>query len=140
MRRARLGERGTKRQARAGQAMVEFAIAGLLFFLILFGVLDMGRAIFQYNLISHGAREGARLAVIQSYTNTDVIDHVVTTSNGIIGSGDVAISGSRSCSAMPCPTVTVTVTSTFTPVRPLIGALIGGGITMTASSTMVVEL
>lgn len=123
----------------SGQAFAEFAIGAIVFFIIIFGVLDLGRAVLEYNLLANSAREGARTAVIQSYTNTQVIDQAVNTSGGFISSGDVTISGSRTCSSDPCPSVTVTVQHTFNPVTPLIGTLIGGSITMSASSTMVVE-
>lgn len=123
----------------AGQAMVEFAIAGLLFFYMLFGILDFGRAIFQYNDLASSAREGARAAIVQSLTDDQVKDYTVQASAGLLTTGDVTISGSRTCNAVPCPTVTITVQHTFTPITPLIGNLIGGSITMTASSTMVVE-
>jgi len=122
-----------------GQAMVEFALTALLFFTIIFGVIDLGRAIFEYNLLASSAREGARTAIIQNYSNTDVINRTVASSAGFIGSGDVTISGSRSCNTDPCPSVTVSVQHTFTPVTPLIGTLIGGSITLRASSTMVME-
>lgn len=119
--------------------MAEFAIAATLFFVIMFGVIDFGRAIFYYNLLASSAREGARVAIIQSYTNTDVVNWTVQSSAGMLSSSDVTISGSRTCTALPCPSVTVTVTYTFIPVTPLIGNLVGNGITLTASSTMVVE-
>ena len=122
-----------------GQSMVEFALVGMTFFIILFGVFDLGRAVYQYNMLSSSAREGARAAVLQNNTDADVIDRAVQSSAGLLTSGDVTISGSRTCSAVPCPSVTVTVSHNFSPVTPLIGTLIGGGISMTASSTMVVE-
>ncbi len=122
-----------------GQSLVEFALVGMTFFIIIFGVFDLGRAVYQYNLLSSSAREGARVAVLQSNTDADVIDRAVQSSAGMLTSGDVTISGSRTCSAVPCPSVTVTVSHVFSPVTPLIGTLIGGSITMTASSTMVVE-
>lgn len=122
-----------------GQAMVEFALTALIFFTIIFGVIDLGRAVFEYNLLASSAREGARMAIIPSYTDTDVVNHTVASSAGFIGSGDVTISGSRSCNSDPCPSVTVSVQHSFTAVTPLIGTLIGDSITLHASSTMVVE-
>lgn len=128
-------------RAEPGQAMVEFAITALIFFTIIFGVIDLGRAIFEYNILSSSAREGARMAIVHYYTDTDVTNRVVQSSAGFIDSGDITISpsGSRSCTTDPCPSVTVSVQHTFTPVTPLIGNLIGGSITLRASSTMVVE-
>jgi Flp pilus assembly protein TadG len=126
-------------RSQAGQAMVEFALTALVFFTIIFGVIDLGRAVFEYNLLASSAREGARLAIVQSYSNTDVINKTVSSSAGFIGSGDVTISGSRTCNSDPCPSVTVRVQHTFSSVTPLIGTLIGGSITLRASSTMVME-
>jgi len=43
--------------------MVEFAVLAPIFFLLLLGTLDLGRAIYTYNAIADAAREGARTAV-----------------------------------------------------------------------------
>jgi Flp pilus assembly protein TadG len=129
----------TIRGGQTGQAIVEFAFTALIFFTIIFGVIDLGRAIFEYNLLASSAREGARMAIIQSYSNTDVINRTVDSSSNFIGSGDVTVSGTRTCTSIPCPKVTVRVQHTFTPLTPVIGSLIGGSITLTASSTMVME-
>src|SRR4029077_16030542 len=47
----------------SGQSMVEFAILAPIFFLLLLGTIDLGRAIYIYNTISDAAREGARAAI-----------------------------------------------------------------------------
>ena len=135
--RANGGQRS--RGDQSGQSMVEFAIVAMTFFILIFGLVDFGRAIFQYNLLASSAREGARAAIMQSNTDSDVIDRTVEASAGMLSPDDVTISGSRTCTAIPCPSVTITVQHTFSPVTPLIGAVIGSSITMTASSTMVVE-
>lgn len=51
------------RRTRQGQSMVEFAIMAPMFFLLLLGTIDLGRAVYTYNSISDAAREGARTAV-----------------------------------------------------------------------------
>lgn len=43
---------------------MEFAIGLLVVLLLVFGAVDMGRAVFTYNSISHCAREGIRFAVV----------------------------------------------------------------------------
>jgi hypothetical protein len=45
-----------------GQALVEMALVIPLFFLLLFGVIEMGRIGHAYITVSNAAREGARLA------------------------------------------------------------------------------
>jgi Flp pilus assembly protein TadG len=47
-----------------GQTIVEFALIAPFFLALLFGVLDVGRAIITYNVVSNAAREGARYAAI----------------------------------------------------------------------------
>ena len=40
---------------RAGQSMVEFAVLAPVFFLLLLGTIDLGRAVYTYNAISNAA-------------------------------------------------------------------------------------
>lgn len=47
-----------------GQALVEFALIVPIFLLILFGIFDVGRAIYAFNTINQAAREAARLAIV----------------------------------------------------------------------------
>jgi len=47
-----------------GQGLVEFALAFPLFVLLLFGLIDIGRAVFLANSLDNAAREGARLAAV----------------------------------------------------------------------------
>lgn len=49
---------------RDGQAIVEFAVASILFFLILFGTIDFGRSIYLYAELNNAVREGARYATV----------------------------------------------------------------------------
>jgi len=48
---------------RRAQALVEFSLLAPLFFILLFALVDFGRAVYFYVGISHGAREAARFAV-----------------------------------------------------------------------------
>lgn len=47
-----------------GVFSVEFAIAGLLFFVLLFGVLEVGRLFYTVNTLHESVRRGARLAAV----------------------------------------------------------------------------
>src|SRR5260370_14055084 len=56
-------------KARAGQrsqALIEFALISPVLLLLVFGIIDIGRAVFYYDTLSHAAREGARQAVSAS--------------------------------------------------------------------------
>jgi Flp pilus assembly protein TadG len=47
-----------------GAAMVEFAIVGALFFMVLFGTIEFGRTFFTYNALVEATRRGARVAAV----------------------------------------------------------------------------
>jgi hypothetical protein len=47
-----------------GAHTVEFALAGALFFVLLFAVIEFGRALFVWNALTEATRRGARLAVV----------------------------------------------------------------------------
>jgi Flp pilus assembly protein TadG len=53
------------------QALVEFAIVGLLLFIVVFGVIDVGRAVWNYNTLAHATREGARYAIVHGQLSSD---------------------------------------------------------------------
>jgi Flp pilus assembly protein TadG len=58
------------------QALIEFALISPVLLLLLFGIIDIGRAVFYYDTLNHAAREGARAAVRASTplpTNNDVL-------------------------------------------------------------------
>jgi Flp pilus assembly protein TadG len=55
---------------RKGQALVEFALLLPIFVLILFGVFDLGRAVFAYNTVANAARQGARVAAVNQIVSS----------------------------------------------------------------------
>jgi Flp pilus assembly protein TadG len=52
------------RARQRGLAAVEFAIVGSVLFMVLFGVLEFGRALFVANALAESTRRGARVAAI----------------------------------------------------------------------------
>lgn len=59
-----------------GQAMVELALVLPLFFLLLFGVVEMGRVGFAYVTVSNAARSGVRVATTGG-TDLDIQNAVI---------------------------------------------------------------
>jgi Flp pilus assembly protein TadG len=69
------------RRGQRSQALIEFALVSPVLLLLLFGIIDIGRAVFYYDTVSHAAREGARVAVRASNplpTNADVLNMVIS--------------------------------------------------------------
>ena len=60
----------TSRLAERGQSTVEFALAALAFFALLFGVIDFGRLLYAYDQVGHAARVGTRYAMNYLPSNT----------------------------------------------------------------------
>jgi hypothetical protein len=83
-----LADRGQK-----SQALIEFALISPVLLLLLFGIIDIGRAAFYYDTLSHAAREGARTAVIAS-TQLPTNANVLATVRGQLVGGTVT---------EPCP-------------------------------------
>jgi len=56
---------GLRRRARgeSGQAIVEFALVSMVFFLFVFGIIDFSRLFQSWVTVQHAAREGARYGV-----------------------------------------------------------------------------
>ena len=68
-----------KHDGQRSQALIEFALVSPILLLLLFGVIDIGRAVFYYDTVNHAAREGARVAVRASNalpTNGEVLNAV----------------------------------------------------------------
>ena len=53
-----------------GQTLVEFALASVLFFITIFGTIEYGRGVWEYNMISDLAQEGARWASVHGSSSS----------------------------------------------------------------------
>lgn len=54
-----------QRKPFSAQSMVEFALVGPLFFVVLLGTIEMGRLMWTSHELSNGTREGARWASVR---------------------------------------------------------------------------
>ncbi len=131
--------RSSRRQA--GQSTVEFALSGLLFFMILAGVLDVGRAVWYFSSMQEGVREATRYAIVHgSKASTQVgpgnTGGLTTIVKNYAGSGlntsNLAVTSTYpDGNNVAGSRVTVTVTYPF---QPFMGLSIGA-FTISASST-----
>jgi Flp pilus assembly protein TadG len=55
-----------------GQTLVEFAMVTLVFFVLVFGITEFGRALWTWNTIVQATRAGARFAVVETPTSDDM--------------------------------------------------------------------
>jgi len=126
--------RGSER----GSALVEIAIGTLLFLVIIFGIMEFGRMIWQYNVVAFAAKEGARWAAVRGATSstpatdTTVHDYVISKALG----EDVAVSTTWNPTSKNAGSlVTVQVSETFTPMTNLVPSV---SITLRSTSQMII--
>jgi Flp pilus assembly protein TadG len=62
----------------SGQTMAEFALILPIFFILIFGVLDLGRVVWANSALAHASREAARFAIVQGATDESVKDEIRT--------------------------------------------------------------
>ncbi len=100
-----------------GTTVVEFAIVGVLFFVVLFAVIEFGRALFVWNTLTEATRRGARIAVVCP-VNHSAIRRVAVFNNASSGGGSPILTGlSPANVAVDYLDVNGAATAAFTAIR-----------------------
>lgn len=63
---------GLCRRNRRGASAVEFAVIAPIFFMLILGMIEFGRAIMVQQVLTNASREGARFAVLDGSTGGEV--------------------------------------------------------------------
>ena len=138
---ARLSKQRVLHQVRHGVAAVEFAIVAPVFVIMILGIIEIGRAIMVQQIITNASREGARRAITESATTSEVQsvvnDYLAATS----------VTGAVSVNVSPAPgpmigfgdPITVTVTVPYSDVSWLAVPRYLGTSQLTASTVMRAE-
>jgi len=104
-----------------GQSLVEMALVCMIFFFLLFGILEFGRALYTYNTIVQNTRAAARWAVVNVLDNSDAAD--ITSTKNIVLYGSPTGSGTPALIGMTAAMVNVSVNplevDTSTPPKPI---------------------
>lgn len=115
----------------AGQSLAEFAVILLVLMLIVFGIVDLSRAVYIQSVVANAAREGARYGIVHPGDMGGIRAAVLNLAAGVDPS-QLTIG----LSAPDSRHVRVQVSYPFRPVTPLIGQFMPGGITLSSSSVM----
>jgi Flp pilus assembly protein TadG len=132
-----------------GAVAVEFALLLPVLLLIVFGIIDFGRALNAQITLTQAAREGARLAALGN-SDASVKSWTVNAATGLsLTAGSVSVTDCPANVAAGSVSTTVVVTYSFSFITPVgaIAGMIGGGsgsgfgspITMTAQGVMPCE-
>ncbi|MBC8355328.1 MAG: pilus assembly protein [Planctomycetes bacterium] len=128
---------GSYRKQR-GAAAVEFAVVAPIFILLLFGMIEYGRMVMVQQMLTNATREGARRAVLDGTTVTNVkttVQDYLTSGNITVNNNEITVSPDPSTAAFGDP-VTVSMTVPFSRVSWLPAPMFLGNANMSASSVM----
>lgn len=134
-----------ERERERGQSLVEFALALPILLLVIFGLLDLGRAVYVGNALAEAARDGARYGSVQAraYDETTragvedwILGRLDAVPNPTISADCTGSNNTFKCTVDDI--LVVTVRSDFEMVTPIIGQIIGP-LTLEARSEVIVN-
>lgn len=118
-----LGRRRILREE-SGAQILEFAAASVIFFAVVFGTIEFGRGVYQYNMTSDLAQEGARWAAVHGSSSASpaTAAQLQTYVQGRSPGFAVTVTAEpvNPSAAAPGTTISVRVDSSFSPVTNLI--------------------
>lgn len=121
---------------RLGAAAVEFAIVAPLFFMLVFGCIEFGRALMVQQILTNTSRVGARQAITLNATESDVIDTATGYAVGASVTGTTVTVTPNPASAAAGDMVSVTVSVPFANVSWIPAPWFMGGASLDATSVM----
>jgi Flp pilus assembly protein TadG len=115
---------------------VEFAIVAPIFFMLIIGIIEIGRAMMVQQVLINASRVGARRAITLSSTEQAVIDAVTEYSNGVGIDGVIVAVAPNPGTAAAGQAITVDVEIDYDDVTWLPAPWFMGNKQLTASSVM----
>jgi Flp pilus assembly protein TadG len=142
-RKSRLSFLRRRQNEASGQAIVEFAIVSIAFFMMVFGTIDFGRAVYMYSQIHNAVQEGARVGKTDPVDHAAIQDKVIDVASSFdLTSGDVEVTcyksdGTLTNQCSTCSKVQVEATANFTAItQDFLGI---SPITLTATTRVATE-
>jgi Flp pilus assembly protein TadG len=129
-----------KRRQR-GAMTLEFTLSFLLFFTVVYGIMEFGRIVASYNILAGATREGARYAIVHGSASgsvasaSDIQDVVRHWSIGLEKSSVVV---TTTWTPGNTPGSNVRVQAQYT-VLPFTGLILANGLTLRSNSQLVIS-
>jgi len=127
--------------SRSGNAVVEVAVVLSFLLLVLFGIIDFGRAFWHSNILHTACREGARMMAVMPPDSSDAvyarINDVLSTAGIVPEEDDIQLTWAP---AGPHKPVTVTINYDFELLAGPILGIVPGKIPLSARCVMMYEL
>lgn len=127
-----------------GQSLVEFTLVLPILLILLFAIVDFGRAFYTWNGLSNAAREGARVAAVGG-NNSEINAAVTSAMGGLTTTSPTLTRTYTNVGGDKGETATVQLSYQFTyvtPISPLLSFIGGSSIanpTLTSTSAMRLE-
>lgn len=97
------------RHSQRGATAVEFALISGVFFMLLIGIMEMGRMLFYWNTATEATMLGARIAVVCNLDD-DAIKERITSLFPTVSAADISLDYQpASCTATTCEQITVSI-------------------------------
>lgn len=106
------------RKHQRGAAAVEFALVAIVFFMLLIGIVEMGRVLFTWNATAEATRYGARVAVVCPKDDPAILSRMQKIMPALVTENVVVTYTPNGCSVANCQQVSVRVQNV--PVTTLI--------------------
>lgn len=132
--RSRWGQRAGP--GRRGAAAVEFAIVAPLFFMLIIGCIEFGRALMVQQVLTNSSRVGARQAITLNATESEAKSAASDFAAGATVSGTTVSVSPNPASASAGDMISVTVSVPFDHVSWIPAPWFMGGATLDATSVM----
>ncbi len=113
----------------SGQTMVEFALTLMILLLLIFGMIDFGRAVYTASIVQWAAQQGARAGIVDPTTVEAVIDSKLVA----LDPARATITVTEGSNNM----VTVSINYHFEFVAPIVAQIVGNGIDLHGSASMI---
>jgi len=125
-----------RRSYRFGTSATEFAVVAPVFFLMIVGFIEFGRALMVQQVLVNASRVGARQAATTSATTANVQSTVQQYTAAVSVPGVTVSVTPNPATAAPGTTITVTTSVPFDSVSWMASPWFLGGRTLTSSSVM----
>jgi len=130
-----------RKHRQRGAALLEFGLAFLIFLSVLYGIMEFGRIVASYNIISGAAREGARYAMVHGSASGSVAtasDVQSVVRNWAIGLDTSSVVVTTTWTPGNAPGNNVKVKASYV-VTPSTGLILKNGLTVQSSSQMAIS-
>ncbi len=97
------------RKRQNGAAVVEFALIAIVFFMLLIGIIEMGRVLFTWNAMVEATRYGARVAVVCGTNDAAILSRMQQIMPALTATNVSVTYTPSGCSVADCQQVSVSV-------------------------------